>query len=122
MVLTSLSLRQTMALIERCAVLLCHDSGPMHLATALNVPVVALFGPTHPKLGFWPVGEENAVLTAEAACSPCSLHGTRPCSLERKICLEEISPARVTEALRRVLDREKEGADVAGGGSPLLPA
>ena len=92
-------LRRLMALIDRCSVLLCHDSGPMHLAVARGVPVVALFGPTHPKLGFWPLGERDLVLTAEKQCSPCSLHGTKACRRKVRECMEMISEDRVLEAL-----------------------
>ena len=49
-----LSLMHTAALLQRCRLLLSNDSGLMHLATALQVPVVAIFGPTVQEFGFYP--------------------------------------------------------------------
>jgi heptosyltransferase-2 len=117
---SQLPLRQLMALIDRCDVLLCHDSGPMHLAVARKVPVVALFGPTHPNLGFWPLGDGDIIKRADAECSPCSLHGTKPCRRERKVCMEEILPEGVTTAILQALERKKEFVDVGAEGSPVL--
>lgn len=111
-VFSDLALRELMGLIDQCAVLLCHDSGPMHMAVARKVPVVALFGPTHPKLGFSPLGEDDVIMTADAECSPCSLHGTKPCHRKRKTCLEEIRPEEVTAAILRLGERKKELANV----------
>ncbi|MFQ6093578.1 MAG: glycosyltransferase family 9 protein [bacterium] len=111
-ILRQLPLRQLIALIDQCSVFLCHDSGPMHLAVARKVPVVALFGPTHPKLGFWPLGERDVVLRAEVGCSPCSLHGTRRCRKRVRECMELISVDRVLEAVVQTLDGRREGVGV----------
>jgi lipopolysaccharide heptosyltransferase II len=104
-----LSIRQLMALIARCAVVITNDSGPMHLATALDVPVVAVFGPTHPALGFWPLGERDAVLTADLKCSPCSLHGKKNCPRNRA-CLEEVKARDVLAAVEKILDQMHVGS------------
>ena len=101
-------LRQLIALIDQCSAFLCHDSGPMHLAVARGVPTVALFGPTHPKLGFWPLGERDIVVTADVDCSPCSLHGTKRCRKKVKECMENISEDRVYKALVRTLRSTSE--------------
>ncbi|UCE17397.1 MAG: glycosyltransferase family 9 protein [Gemmatimonadota bacterium] len=114
------SLRRLMALIDRCSVFVCHDSGPMHLAVARKVPVVALFGPTHPKLGFWPLGEGDIGLTANVECSPCSLHGTRPCRKKLKECMEYISEDRVCEAVVHSLRNPGEEIHVRAERSPVL--
>lgn len=60
------SLRQLMALIERCALLVCNDSGPMHIAGALGVRTVAVFG-TGINLWFAPLGEGHRLITLENA-------------------------------------------------------
>jgi len=44
-------------LIKSCKVVISGDTGPMHIAEALDTPVIAIFGPTHPCLGFYPLGE-----------------------------------------------------------------
>jgi heptosyltransferase-2 len=98
-----LTLVQLAALIQQCDVLVTADSGPMHLATAVGVPVVALFGPTHPCLGFTPLGERNIVIRKDTVCSPCSLHGRKPCAWPERTCLDSITVEEVREAVERVL-------------------
>jgi ADP-heptose:LPS heptosyltransferase len=98
-----------MAVISRCDLFLTNDSGPLHLATALDVPVVAIFGPTHPTLGFWPLGDEDIALTADLDCSPCTLHGKRKCSRGWS-CLEGIRAEDVVRASFKILDGVKEAA------------
>ena len=105
-VAAGLSLRSLMALIDRCALFITNDSGPMHLATALGVPVVAIFGPTHPVLGFWPLGERDVVLTADVECSPCSLHGRRRCRRDW-LCLRQVSVDQVIRAAEKILAGEE---------------
>jgi heptosyltransferase II len=61
-------LRQLIALIERCALLVCNDSGPMHIAGALGVPTVAVFG-TGINLWFAPLGEGHRLITLATAGS-----------------------------------------------------
>jgi heptosyltransferase-2 len=88
----NLPLNKFMSLIKRCDCFITNDSGPMHIASALGVPVVAIFGPTHPKLGFSPLGPENVVLTANVKCSPCSLHGEKKCHKKSRLCMDLIQP------------------------------
>jgi len=97
-----LSLREMMGLMARCGLFITNDSGPMHLATALSVPVVAIFGPTHPVLGFWPLGKRDRVLTADLECSPCSLHGSRRCPREW-ICLREVTVDQVVQTAEQIM-------------------
>ena len=106
-----LDLKGLVAIIDRCAVLLTNDSGPMHVGSALGVPTVAVFGPTHPNLGFAPRGAHSRVVTLNAPCSPCSLHGERPCRLKRRECMEDIPPARVLEALEELINVREGGSN-----------
>jgi heptosyltransferase-2 len=65
------SLRDLMALITTCDMLLCADSGPMHIANALGVPVTALFGPQRSEW-YGPRGElDHVVQIDEMPCRPC---------------------------------------------------
>ncbi|RKY68488.1 MAG: hypothetical protein DRQ02_04250 [Candidatus Latescibacterota bacterium] len=96
-------LKGLVAAIKRCRLLLTNDSGPMHIATAVGVPVVAIFGPTHPKLGFSPLGSRDVVLHAGLPCSPCSLHGEKSCLVKHRQCMEQITPQTALEAIQRVL-------------------
>ncbi len=99
-----LTLKLLAAVLEKCDVLLTNDSGPMHLAEAVGTPVVAVFGPTHPYLGFAPVNPRSRVLSAELSCSPCSLHGERSCRYDKVRCMGEISANAVISELRAVLE------------------
>lgn len=102
-----LPLGRLAALIGRCDCLITNDSGPMHAASALQVPVVAIFGPTHPRLGFAPLGPRNAVLCADVECSPCSLHGDKKCGKESRFCMDRIDHQMVVEAVEKLLEEKK---------------
>ncbi|HVO07906.1 MAG TPA: lipopolysaccharide heptosyltransferase II [Burkholderiaceae bacterium] len=87
------SLRQTMALLERCELLVCNDSGIMHLGAALRRPLVALFGPQSP-LKFGPWGESSAVVYKRLPCSPCRQRFWTECQPSprgKPACMEAIS-------------------------------
>lgn len=99
----NLPLNKFMSLIKRCGCFITNDSGPMHIASALGVPVVAIFGPTHPQLGFSPLGPENIVLTANVKCSPCSLHGEKKCNKKSRLCMDLIQPDMVVDSVERLL-------------------
>ena len=91
------------AAVKRCRHLVCNDSGPMHVATAVGTPVTGVFGATHPRLGFAPLGPEDAAVTLDLACSPCSLHGDRACRFGTHACMEELEPRRVIDEAERRL-------------------
>ena len=88
------------ALMECCACYVGNDSGVTHLAAAVGVPVVAVFGPTDPAI-WGPRGERVHVIRGECELSPCPDERRRDCR-DRK-CLREISASRVIEALLSVL-------------------
>lgn len=101
------SLRELMALLRLCRVLLTNDTGPMHVAAALGVPVVVPFGSTSPELtgpGL-PGDPRHRLLTSAAPCAPCFL---RQCPIDFR-CLNGISPERVVAAVLETLDRESAG-------------
>jgi len=89
--------------MSKCDLIVTNDSGLMHLAVALSVPVVAIFGPTHPSLGFAPLGDNDRVICDNVDCSPCSLHGEKKCRMIQKYCFEKISPQRVKEEVESIL-------------------
>jgi len=95
-----LGLRASAALLERASVLVTNDSAPLHFATAVGTPVVAIFGPTVPELGFGPRGPRDAVVQQSGlACRPCSSHGPRVCPLGHHRCMLELSVERVAAAV-----------------------
>jgi heptosyltransferase-2 len=105
--LTGLPIRVSAAVLARAAAAVVNDSAPLHLAQAVGTPVVALFGPTHPRLGFGPRGPRDAVLGLDLACRPCSRHGGRRCPLGHHRCLRELTAATVWTAVHRVLAKEE---------------
>lgn len=96
--------QQLAALLARSSVLLCNDSGPMHVARALGVPVVALFGPTIEAFGFFPRGPRDRVISLPLPCKPCSVHGTEKCPITTHACMTSISSVDVSKALHAILE------------------
>ena len=85
------------ALLSRASLLIANDSGPMHIAAAVGIPMVALFGPTS-AVRTGPYGMGHSVLTGQVPCRPCfsrTCHNTLP--LE---CLKLVSPQQVLAAAR----------------------
>jgi ADP-heptose:LPS heptosyltransferase len=72
-----------------------NDSAPIHLASVLGIPAVAIFGPTSPRFGFTPWGEGSEVLYANLFCSPCSRHGRSRCWRKRRYCFDGVSADKV---------------------------
>jgi len=104
----ALSLRELKAVISRCEVLICNDSGVMHVAVGLGVPVVAVFGPTHPCLGFYPLGDCDILLSSYERCSPCSLHGEKGCFRDKRHCMENVPVSQVFDATTSILSEKRE--------------
>jgi lipopolysaccharide heptosyltransferase II len=90
----SLPLRRFMSVLAQCRMLICNDSGPMHIATALNIPVVAVFGPTEPAW-FGPLGQDHqVVIRPEFWCRPCFDY----CLFDQPYCLRLITVDSVFES------------------------
>jgi lipopolysaccharide heptosyltransferase II len=69
------SLPKLAALAKACSAVLCHDSGPMHVAAAVGKPVVALYGSQNPAL-FQPVGSGHRLMIPSMPCTPCQMPGS----------------------------------------------
>jgi heptosyltransferase II len=107
----SLPLRQFMAVLSMCRLFICNDSGPMHIATALGVPVVAVFGPTEPAW-FGPLGQENHVVIQPGFwCRPCFDY----CIFDQPYCLRAVSMETVfeasVEAINSLVLKARQGAN-----------
>lgn len=100
------TLSKQMSLIQGLDLMLTMDSSNMHLARYLGVPVVSIWGATHPYSGYGPVMQKDEgmmvqVPPEELACRPCSIFGQKACYREKMYCLEGIEPEQVAEVVRR---------------------
>lgn len=101
--------------IEPLDLLVSGDSGPAHLATALGVPTVVLFGPTDPRR-WGPVEGPHQVVRRNLACMPCSRHGNARCPAPGRhhACLDGLSVERVLAAVKRCRDAAARAAGQGG--------
>jgi heptosyltransferase-2 len=97
------SIPELVAAIDRCSALICNDSAPMHIAVARKVPVVAIFGPTHPRQGFAPYSKDAVIVQRDLACRPCSRHGGARCPIRTHACMRGLTAAEVLAAVRSFL-------------------
>lgn len=95
------SVPELAALLQCCAVCVTNDSGPMHLAVALDRPVVSMFGPSDP-LWIGPYRRPDAVISASLPCSPCYLRELSRCPYQHA-CMRQISSATVIERIEATL-------------------
>ena len=107
-VCAGLPITETAQRLGRASLLITNDSGLMHLANAVETPVVALFGPTVPELGFGPTGVRDRVLSIDLPCRPCSLHGEERCPIPERHheCLTGITTEEIVGAACAILDDE----------------
>ncbi len=89
---------ELMEAIRPLKVFVSNDSGPMHIASALGVPAVGVFGPTTRELGFFPYGEANSVVETPLACRPCALHGSKKCPRGHFLCMRLLTVGEVFDA------------------------
>jgi len=99
-----LTLLGSAELIGRAALLVTNDSAPLHLASAMNTPTIAVFGPTVPEFGFGPLADSSTVVGHnDLACRPCDRHGPQKCPLGHWRCMREISPEQVAGLARSLI-------------------
>jgi heptosyltransferase-2 len=96
-------LLQLAALLERCTLLVTNDTGTMHMATAVGIPVAALFGST-PPLATGPWGEGHVVVRRDVPCSPC---WKRICPKDHR-CMELITVDEVEKVVDKQLRRKRK--------------
>jgi heptosyltransferase-2 len=96
-----LSLLASAELIGRTTALVTNDSAPQHLASAMGVPTITLFGPTVPAFGFGPLAARSESLGIALECRPCHAHGPPVCPLGHWRCMQELGVEVVRDAVRR---------------------
>jgi len=109
------SLRELVALLARARALVANDSGAAHIAAAVGTPVLSIFGPTVPEMGYTPRGALLRVAEPPALdCRPCHRHGPPRCPRGHFRCMREISVAQVRGELERLLGSTAERREVLG--------
>lgn len=96
------NLRQLMALMTQLDVLVTNDSGPMHIADGLAIPVVALFGSTDPRKTH-PYRQKESVISVQPACAPCF---QRVCPIDLR-CMKGITVDRVFDRVLAQLNKKR---------------
>lgn len=89
-------------------VMISLDSANMHLASLVNVPVVSIWGPTHPFSGFYGLHQNplNAIQVNDLSCRPCSVFGNKPCWRGDHACMQQITPSMVIEKVEFLLSQQ----------------
>jgi lipopolysaccharide heptosyltransferase II len=95
------TLDQLIGELRECRLVLTNDTGTMHLAALLGVPVVAIFGSTEPRLT-GPLGNRHVILRHQVECSPCFL---RECPIDFR-CMKAVSAQEAADAVLSILAQE----------------
>ena len=103
MPLVNCEIKKLAYIISKASLTIANDSGIAHLSSGVNTPVISIFGPTHPVLGFAPRGLYDQVIQVEEECRPCSLHGKTECFREQRFCFDKIEPEQIVELAKHKL-------------------
>ena len=102
------SMSEELILMSHLDVMLSMDSANMHLASLTGIPVVSIWGATHPYAGFmgWNQTGDNAI-QADLDCRPCSIFGQKPCKRGDYACMNMIKPETVVEKINTLLQTKQ---------------
>lgn len=92
-----LTLRHSLTVISKSKVVISNDSAVAHMARAVGVKVLMVYGGTHPYFGFTPFKDEGDYIFKGLKCQPCDLHGKDKCKFGDFRCLTLISPEEIVE-------------------------
>ncbi|MBF0576692.1 glycosyltransferase family 9 protein [Dysgonomonas sp. GY617] len=99
-----LNLENELLLMSYLDLMISMDSANMHLASLVEVPVISIWGATHPHLGFYGFGQDpNNAILSDIECNPCSVFGQVPCYRGDIACLNSISEERILKKVDEVL-------------------
>jgi len=95
------NLQEELAIISHLKLMCSMDSANMHLASMYNIPVVSIWGATHPYAGFlgWGQSDEN-VVSVDLPCRPCSVYGNKKCWRGDHACMEQITPEKIISRIQ----------------------
>ena len=96
---------QELIIMSHLDVMLSMDSANMHLASLTAVPVVSVWGATHPYAGFMGYNQtKENVIQLDLDCRPCSIYGQKPCQRGDYACLNNIPPERIVERIVTIIN------------------
>jgi ADP-heptose:LPS heptosyltransferase len=98
------SFKEELAIISNLDLMVSMDSANMHLASLYNLPVVSIWGATHPFAGFygWAQDEKN-IVQVELYCRPCSVFGNKPCFRDDHACMKLIMEDVIIQKIKSLL-------------------
>ncbi len=99
-----LDLEELAAIIKELKLLVCNDGGPLHMAVALGIKTVSIFGPVDDRVyGPYPRGEQHIVIKKDLSCRPCYENFRFQGCFNNRRCLEEITVSEVFEKVKGLL-------------------
>ena len=100
------NLQEELAIISHLKLMCSMDSANMHLASMYNVPVVSIWGSTHPYAGFlgWGQSDDN-VVSVDLPCRPCSVYGNKKCWRGDHACMQEITPETIISRIQFIASK-----------------
>ena len=98
------NLRTSSAIIANCNIFVSNDSGPMHIARALGIPTLAIFGSTDPNMFDL---SEHTLAYNNISCSPCGFNGKKNCPEKHFKCMKDLKPDYVWNLLEKLLNNKK---------------
>lgn len=99
-----LNLEKEILLISYLDLMISMDSANMHLASLVQVPVISIWGATHPSLGFYGFGQDpDNAIKPDIGCHPCSVFGEIPCVREDIACMNQITEDRILKKIDEIL-------------------
>ena len=107
--LSRMRLKRELILISHLDVMVSMDSANMHLASICNIPVVSVWGATHPSLGFYGYNQDiNNAVQVDLPCRPCSVYGENPCPFsgdKEYQCLKSINIENILYRINNIIQK-----------------
>ena len=104
-IIGNFSLTEELAMISNLDLMLSMDSSGMHMASLVGIPVVSVWGPTHPYAGFLGYGQsENNCVQIDHPARPNSIYGNKPCMCGVKSCMDLIDPQTIVNKIKENLN------------------
>ena len=95
---------ESAAIIQKCNLMICNDSGALHIANAVKTDVYAFFGPTVKNIGYFPFRTNDFIFEKKLACRPCGSHGGEKCPQGHHNCMRLLEPEFVYNKITKYFD------------------